>query len=181
MSLKACMKKFFMITHKQHNLDKLYLDIAERLSQESHSMRSKVGAILVKDNSIIAEGWNGTPSGWDNECEEWQPAMDYADGTFITKKEVLHAESNALMKVARSTNSSEDSTLYTTLSPCYDCAKLIVQSGIKRVVYKNEYRDLSPLLFLTLCDVECEKFDYEREIPVGGEIPPKNDWRYNTQ
>lgn len=160
--------------------DKLYMDLAERLAQQSHSQRYKVGAVIVKDGSIIAEGWNGTPTGWANDCEEWHPAMDHGDGTWVTKREVLHAESNALMKVAKSTNSSVGATLYTILSPCYDCAKLIVQAGITRVVYKEEYRDLSPLLFLELCDVKSEKID-ERTVSLGGKISTEEDFRMYTQ
>ena len=156
--------------------DKLYMDIAETLAQQSHAKRLKVGAVLVKNGSIIAEGWNGTPSGWDNHCEQCcehggpigsECYHDKCAGG-KTKPEVLHAESNALMKVARSTQSSEGATIYTLYSPCIDCAKLIVQSGIIRVVYRNPYRDLYPISFLETCNVKCEKITkYERTISVG--------------
>ena len=108
--------------------------MAEVLSSLSHAERKKVGCLLVKDTQIIAEGYNGTPVGFDNACEY----QDYLDQIY-TKPEVLHAESNAITKIARSTNSSSGSTLYVTLAPCFDCAKLIIQAGIKRVVYTEEY------------------------------------------
>ena len=134
--------------------DNLYLEMAEAASKLSHASRKKVGAILVKDNNILSFGYNGTPSGCDNVCEEWMPGVDYGDGTWVTKREVLHAESNAISKVARSTQSSEGSTLYVTLSPCFECAKLIIQSGIKKVVYVDKYRDDSSIRFLTENNIE---------------------------
>jgi dCMP deaminase len=119
--------------------DKLYLDIAKTLACMSHSTRAKVGALIVKDRCIIAEGWNGTPSGWNNTCE---------DENNVTLPEVIHAECNAILKCARLGNSVEGATLYVTLSPCFECSKMIVQSGIKSVYYFEEYRDTKPLLFL---------------------------------
>lgn len=165
MSLSLPTSRYFTVS----KYDQLYMDIAERLAQQSHAERFKVGSLLVKDGSIIAEGWNGTPAGWPNECEELVPFMDPgSEPLWVSKKEVLHAESNALMKVARSTQSSEGATLYTLYSPCIDCAKLIVQSGITRVVYRNPYRDLYPISFLETCNVKCEKItNYERTISVG--------------
>ena len=118
----------------------------------SHAKRAKVGALLVKDNNIISMGWNGTPSGFDNECE-----ITNADGSLVTKPEVLHAESNCITKVAQSTQSSLDSTMYITISPCMDCSKLIAQSGVKRVVYKDFYRDKKSLDFLRRCGIIVEK------------------------
>jgi len=109
--------------------------MAEVLSSLSHAERKKVGCLLVKDTQIIAEGYNGTPVGFDNACEY----QDYLDEVY-TKPEVLHAESNAISKVARSTNSSSGSTLYVTLAPCFECSKLIIQAGISRVVYKDAYK-----------------------------------------
>jgi dCMP deaminase len=109
--------------------------MAEELSSLSHAERKKVGALIVKDTQIIAEGYNGTPVGFPNSCEY----TDYLDEIY-TKPEVLHAESNAITKLARSTNSSSGSTLYVTLAPCYDCSKLIIQAGITRIVYKDSYR-----------------------------------------
>ena len=118
----------------QERLDETYMAMAEKLSELSHAKRSKVGALIVKDTHIIAEGYNGTPAGFDNNCEY----IDYVDH-MRTKREVLHAESNAIAKIAKSTNSSLGATLYVTLAPCLDCAKLIIQAGIARVVYKNPY------------------------------------------
>ena len=108
--------------------------MAGELAKLSYAERKKVGCLIVKDTQIISEGYNGTPAGFDNTCEYY----DYVD-EYQTKPEVLHAESNAITKLARSTNSSSESTLYVTLAPCYDCAKLIIQAGIKRVVYRDKY------------------------------------------
>jgi dCMP deaminase len=135
----------------QEKLDQTYMAMAERLSQLSYATRAKVGAIIVKDTHIIAEGYNGTPAGFDNACEY----VDYVDHVH-TKPEVLHAESNAIAKIAKSTNSSNGATLYTTLAPCLDCSKLIIQAGIKRVVYKKEYHSTGiPLLKKAGIDVDC--------------------------
>ena len=106
--------------------------MAEELAQLSYAQRKKVGCLVVKDTQIISEGYNGTPKGFDNSCEY----VNYVDEMY-TKEEVLHAESNAITKLARSTNSSSGATLYCTLAPCFQCAKLIIQSGIERVVYKH--------------------------------------------
>lgn len=111
-------------------LDIVYMNIAGEVSQLSKCSRKKVGAIIVKDNNILSFGYNGTPSGFCNTCEEDNK----------TKWSVLHAESNAIVKVAKSTNSSSGSTLYCTLSPCKDCSKLIIQAGIIKVVYKEVYK-----------------------------------------
>ena len=110
--------------------DHSYLEMAQIWAQNSYCKRRKVGALLVKDRMIISDGYNGTPSGFENICEE--------DG--VTKPYVLHAEANAITKVAKSGNSIEGATLYVTASPCLECSKLIIQSGIKRVVYRDEYR-----------------------------------------
>jgi len=115
-------------------LDQTYMRMAEELAKLSYAERKKVGCLIVKDTQIISEGFNGTPAGFNNSCEYY----DHLDEIY-TKPEVLHAESNAITKLARSTNSSSESTVYVTLAPCYDCAKLIIQAGIKRVVYKEEY------------------------------------------
>lgn len=116
-----------------------YLKMAYIWAENSYSERMKVGALLVKDNSIIADGFNGTPIGFDNKCED-------NDGN--TLKEVLHAESNLLMKIAKSNNSSKDSILFCTLSPCIDCAKLIIQAEIKTIVFSEIYRITDGLEFL---------------------------------
>ena len=134
---------------KRKKYDSKYLEMAKIWSQLSEAKRSKVGAILVKNNTIIADGYNGTPTGFENECEDDQNN---------TKWYVLHAEANAILKVARSTQSCENATLYLTLSPCKDCAKLIVQAGIKRVLYISEYRDTQGIDFLKKIGIECIHF-----------------------
>lgn len=117
---------------KQDKIDKLYIRMAQVWAENSHCNRNKVGCLIVKDRTIISDGYNGTPSGFSNICE------DCEDKTVPT---VLHAEANAITKIAKSTNSSDGATLYVTLSPCFDCAKLIIQSGIKRIVYCEKYRN----------------------------------------
>ncbi len=115
---------------KQHKLDKRYLRMAQIWAENSYCKRRRVGALIVKDKMIISDGYNGTPSGFENVCE---------DENNKTKPYVLHAEANAITKVAKSSNSSEKATLYVTASPCIECAKLIIQAGISRVVYSEEY------------------------------------------
>ena len=117
------------------NVHKVYMNIAVEIANLSYCVRKKVGAIIVKDNSIISYGYNGTPVAFDNCCEL------ELDGNLVSKREILHAESNSITKVAKSTNSTEDSKLFVTLSPCYECAKLIIQSGITEVYYKEIYRE----------------------------------------
>ena len=124
--------------------DHSYLEMAEIWAQNSYCKRRKVGALLVKDRMIISDGYNGTPSGFENICEE--------DG--VTKPYVLHAEANAITKVAKSGNSSEGATLYVTASPCLECSKLIIQSGIKRVVYGEEYRIMDGVELLKRAGIE---------------------------
>ena len=146
-------------TQRQHQVDVAYIKMAQVWASLSHANRKKVGALIVKNNTIIADGYNGTPSGFENECEV---AINNEDGSFKeyqTKWYVLHAESNALAKVAKSTQSSDGSTLYVTYSPCIECSKLILQSGIKRVIYLEEYRDVSGLDFLRKAGVEIKKID----------------------
>lgn len=132
---------------KQIRYDKAYLKIAAEWGQLSYCKRRKVGAIIVKGRMIISDGYNGTPSGFENCCE---------DEEGLTKWYVLHAEANAILKVARSTQSCEGATLYITTSPCRDCSKLIHQSGIVRVVYRDGYKDRSGLDFLEKAGVEVE-------------------------
>ena len=122
----------------QHKLDQVYLNIAKEVSLLSHCERSKVGAVLVKDGNIIAFGYNGTPAGMNNCCERHD----------VTVPEVIHAEMNAILKAARSGYAVGGAELYLTLSPCVDCAKLILQSGIKRVIYLQEYRKTDGVEFL---------------------------------
>ncbi len=130
---------------KLNKYDKAYLKIAKEWGQLSYCQRKKVGAIIVKDKMIISDGYNGTPSGFENCCED-------EEGT--TKWYVLHAEANAILKVAKSTQSCDNATLYITMSPCRDCSKLIHQAGIVRVVYQNSYKDLAGIEFLKRAGVE---------------------------
>lgn len=130
---------------KRSRYDTAYLRIAREWGQLSHCHRKKVGAIIVRGKMIISDGYNGTPSGFENPCE---------DEEGYTKWYVLHAEANAIMKVARSTQSCEGATLYITLSPCRECSKLIHQAGIVRVVYQQAYKDTSGLEFLEKAGVE---------------------------
>ncbi|WP_348797503.1 deoxycytidylate deaminase [Flavobacterium adhaerens] len=132
---------------KLNKYDRAYLRIATEWSALSYCKRKQVGAIIVKDRMIISDGYNGTPSGFENCCE---------DENGLTRWDVLHAEANAILKVARSTQSCEGATLYITLSPCKECSKLIHQSGIKRVVYHNGYRDDSGIQFLLKAGIEVE-------------------------
>ena len=141
-----------MTEKKQLKYDKAYLKMALEWGKLSHCKRKQVGALIVKDRMIISDGFNGTPTGFDNCCE---------DEEGITKWEVLHAEANAILKVASSTQSAKDATLYITLSPCTQCSKLIHQAGIKRVVYARDYRDSSGLDFLEKAGVEIKYLPYE--------------------
>ena len=134
---------------KQMLLDSRYLRMTQIWAENSYCRRRQVGALLVKDKMIISDGYNGTPSGFENVCEE--------DGH--TKPYVLHAEANAITKVAMSHNSSEGATLYVTDSPCMECAKLIIQSGIKRVVYRREYRITDGIDFLKRAGIEVCKYE----------------------
>ena len=180
----------------QNKLDQTYMAMAKEWSKMSYAERKKVGCLIVKDGQIISDGYNGTPSGFNNDCEEILYTCDDHDcaskddsvsaHSFIslkddlthfkdeeweldkdkekffklkTKPEVLHAESNALMKLARSTNSSEGATIYCTYSPCFDCAKLIIQAGIKRVVYDEVYRCKEGLDLLKKAKVEIYKIN----------------------
>ncbi len=133
---------------KQLKLDEVFINIAKEIGTLSHCTRSKVGAVLVKDGNVISFGYNGTPAGMDNGCEE----------NNVTKDEVIHAEMNSILKAAKSGNSVEGSTLYLTLSPCKECSKLILQSGVKKVVYLNTYRNLDGIQFLSQF-IEVEKYD----------------------
>ena len=132
---------------KQKFID-AYMDVAERFAQLSSAIRLQVGAIVVKDDRIISIGYNGMPSGWDNECEVCTHVDDVGNPKLVTKPEVLHAESNAIAKLARSPESGEGATIFITHAPCIDCAKLIYQSGIATVYYKNDYRSTQGIDFL---------------------------------
>lgn len=134
------------VIEKKLLLDSRYLRMANIWAENSYCQRRKVGALLVKDKMIISDGYNGTPQGFENVCED-------EDGN--TKSYVLHAEANAITKVAQSSNSSKDATLYVTTSPCIECAKLIIQSGIKRVVFSELYRLTDGVELLQLAGIEC--------------------------
>ncbi|WP_400075284.1 deoxycytidylate deaminase [Winogradskyella sp. R77965] len=135
---------------KQLRYDKAYLRIAEEWGKLSHCKRKQVGALIVKDRMIISDGYNGTPTGFENYCE---------DDKGYTKWYVLHAEANAILKVASSTQSCKGATLYITLSPCKECSKLIHQAGIIRVVYQRGYKDDSGLQFLKKAGIELEHIE----------------------
>jgi dCMP deaminase len=133
------------------------MDWAERVAQLSHARRLKIGALIVKDNHVHY-GYNGMPEGWDNNCEN---LIGYHQGEPVlkTKPEVLHAESNAIAKLAKSNESADGADLFVTYSPCLDCAKLILQSGIRRVWFKNQYRDSYGIEFLKKSGVEVHHYD----------------------
>ena len=159
------------------SVDKIYMQIAYQVSKLSYAERRKVGCVIVKDNQIISVGYNGTPHGFNNTCEEDDNrfyenpdvALDLIEQGFtcdngcchkpnsITKREVLHAESNALMKIAKSTLTSKGSVLYTTTSPCFECAKLIIQSGVSKVYYCEDYRDMSGIELLEKAGIIVEQ------------------------
>ena len=162
----------------------LYMDWAKRCSKLSHAMRLQVGAVIVKDDSVISYGYNGMPAGWNNDCEdkvfdpgaggwlspkefkdqypysEWHPEVQREVHYGLkTKPEVLHAESNAIAKLARSSNSGLDADIFITHAPCIECAKLIYQSGIRRVFYGHDYRDDAGIKFLKKSNIKAEKVE----------------------
>lgn len=138
-----------MTEEKQHQLDQRYLRMAKIWAENSYCKRRQVGALVVKNQMIISDGFNGTPSGFENVCEE----------NDVTKPYVLHAEANAITKLARSHNSSNDATLYVTASPCLECSKLIIQSGIKRVIYGEQYRLSDGIDLLKRAGIEVKQMD----------------------
>ena len=140
------------MNEKQLELDKKYIRMARIWAENSYCTRRKVGALIVKDKMIISDGYNGTPSGFENVCETEEG---------VTKSYVLHAEANAITKIAKSGNSSLGATLYVTASPCIECAKLIIQSGIKRVVYSEKYRLEDGIELLKRAGVEVEFIEVE--------------------
>jgi dCMP deaminase len=144
--------------NKQQILDRRYLDMARIWAQNSYCERRQVGALLVRDKMIISDGYNGTPSGFENICE---------DENNKTKPYVLHAEANAITKVARSGNSSDGATLYVTSSPCLECAKLIIQAGISRVVFSEKYRVEDGINLLKRAKIEVVQLEYRNtdELP----------------
>jgi dCMP deaminase len=153
----------------------IYMQVAYQFAKLSYAERRRVGCVIVKENQVISFGYNGTPYGFDNVCEEvdikYYENPDHAeiltengyyceDGcctAHVTKREVLHAESNAIMKVAKSTMSCEGADLYTTTCPCFECAKLIIQAGIKKVYYTEDYRDMSGVELLKQANIEVEQ------------------------
>lgn len=140
------------LTNKQKELDKRYLRMAAIWAENSYCKRRQVGALIVKDKMIISDGYNGTPSGFENNCE---------DTAGLTKPYVLHAEANAITKIACSNNNSKDATLYVTASPCIECAKLIIQAGIKRIVYSEKYRLSDGIDLLERAKIEVVYIDKE--------------------
>ena len=134
-----------MTNEKQRKFDQRYLEMARIWAQNSYCQRRQVGALVVKQGMIISDGYNGTPSGFENICE---------DDNGVTKPYVLHAEANAITKLARSNNNSDGATIYITASPCIECAKLIIQSGIKRVVYGEKYRLMDGIELLERAGIE---------------------------
>ena len=139
---------------KQKKFDNAYMRMADVWAELSHCKRKKVGALIVKDRKIISDGYNGTPTGFENQCE---------DDENQTKWYVLHAEANAILKIAASTQSCDGATLCVTMSPCRECSKLIHQAGIRRVVYKQGYSDTSGIDFLKSAGVEIEQLEGEKE------------------
>ena len=134
----------------KYQSDKYYMGVASLTAEQSYAIRRKVGAIIVKDTRIISEGFNGTPSGFENKCEYEVNNTGRRD--FLTKPEVLHAESNAITKCAKFGDATDGATLYVTCSPCVECAKLIIQAGIRRVIYRDKYHDESGLKLLSKAD-----------------------------
>ena len=136
-----------------------YMDVAERFAELSSARRLHVGAIIVKEDRIISIGYNGMPSGWDNNCEDQTYDEDGFHITLKTTPEVLHAETNAIAKLAKSNESGMGATMFITHAPCLDCAKLIYQSGISSVLYRNSYRDTGGIMFLEKSGVEIKKIN----------------------
>ena len=138
-------------------IDYAHMKAAEGYSELSYAKRLKVGAIITKDDRVISIGYNGTPAGWDNNCEDEIRYPDTEGITLKTKPEVLHAEANAIGKLARSSESGINATMYLTHSPCFDCAKLIHVAGINKVFYRTQYRNTDGIEFLNKCNIEVEK------------------------
>ena len=135
-----------------------YMKTAETFAECSTAKRAKVGAIIVKDDRIISIGYNGMPSGWDNNCEN-EIGVHKGEPVLKTKPQVLHAEMNAISKVARSSESSQDAVMFVTHAPCHDCAKMIYQSGISSVYYRTTYRDSTGIEFLEQCNIPVKQID----------------------
>ena len=155
---------------KQRKLDSRYLRMARIWAENSYCQRRQVGALVVKDKMIISDGYNGTPTGFENICE---------DDDNVSKPYVLHAEANAITKLARSSNNSDGSTIYITASPCIECAKLIIQAGIKRVVYGEQYRLPDGIELLRRAGIEVVFIDLSEKQPATEEHS-NNDFRVTT-
>jgi dCMP deaminase len=152
-----------------NRIDYAHMKVAEAYSELSYARRLKVGAIITKDNRVISIGYNGTPAGWDNNCElevrnEFEYYVDQGGEKYngvtidlLTKDEVIHAEANAIGKLARSSESGEGATMYITHAPCFACAKMIHTAGINKVFYRNQYRNTDGIRFLNQCKIEVEK------------------------
>lgn len=152
-----------------NKFDYAHMNVAEEYSKLSSAKRLQVGAIVTKGNRVISIGYNGMPSGWDNTCEDkipedhnyvidmGGPVHTMTTYKYVTKPEVIHAEMNAIAKLARSTESGEDATMYITHAPCFDCAKSIYTAGIRKVFYRNTYRNTDGLEFLNKCNIEVEQ------------------------
>jgi dCMP deaminase len=139
----------------KHKFITAYMNVAEEFAKLSSARRLHVGCVIVKNDSIIGVGYNGTPTGWDNNCEDEVYDRETNRDLLVTKPEVLHAETNAIAKVAKSTNSTEGASMFITHAPCLDCSKIIAQTGIAKVFYKNIYRNSDGLEFLRKSNVEC--------------------------
>jgi dCMP deaminase len=146
------------VSMKQKWID-AFMDTAERFAQLSSAKRLQVGAVVVKDNRIISIGYNGMPSGWDNTCEEIIEVHEDGGVVTKTKDEVIHAEANAISKLAKSGDSGDGADLFCTHAPCIHCAKIIYGAGVKKVYYRNSYRDEVGLQFLERCGIDIEKTD----------------------
>ena len=145
---------------KQHDLDVRYMRMARLWAENSYCKRRRVGALIVKDKMIISDGYNGTPSGFENVCE---------DENNVTKPYVLHAEANAITKIARSGNNSDGATLYVTTSPCIECAKLIIQAGIRRVIYGEKYRIEDGINLLKRANIDVEYVSVDEDCADNNE------------
>ena len=145
---------------KQHDLDVRYMRMARIWAENSYCKRRRVGALIVKDKMIISDGYNGTPSGFENVCE---------DENNVTKSYVLHAEANAITKIARSGNNSDGATLYVTTSPCIECAKLIIQAGIRRVIYGEKYRIEDGINLLKRANIDVEYVSVDEDCADNNE------------
>ena len=145
---------------KQHDLDVRYMRMARIWAENSYCKRRRVGALIVKDKMIISDGYNGTPSGFENVCE---------DENNVTKPYVLHAEANAITKLARSGNNSDGATLYVTTSPCIECAKLIIQAGIRRVIYGEKYRIEDGINLLKRANIDVEYVSVDEDCADNNE------------